>query len=397
MIQRETYMERLYGFKDKHLIKIVTGVRRCGKSTLLEMFRDRLKQEGIQDEQILWLNFEDFALSDLTDPRRLHEHVLANMASEGKTYVFLDEIQMVKDFPRVVDSLFLRRNLDLYLTGSNACLLSHEIATLLSGRYVEVPMLPLSFREVVDYQGNRTELSRKYADYLRFSSFPYALELDGSQRKIDDYLAGIYHAVLIKDIVTRLGSAEVLLIESLVKFLFDNIGSLFSIKRIADTLTAEGRKISAPSVEKYLDALTDSYVMYRASRYDVKGRQHLKLNEKIYACDMGLRAWLLGRRASDVGHVLENVVYLELRRRGFDVYVGRLDAWEVDFVALRNGLPEYFQVTASIRDQAVFEREVRPLEKIADHYPKWLLHLDEDAPADHNGIRCMNALEYLLR
>ena len=186
------------------------------------------------------------------------------------------------------------------------------------------------------------------------------------------------------------------MVERLVRFLFDNVGSLFSTKRIADTLTSEGRKISAPSVEKYLDALCDSYILYRASRYDVKGRQHLKINEKIYACDMGLRAWLIGRRASDTGHVLENIVFLELRRRGFDVYVGRLDAWEVDFVALRNGTPEYFQVSASIRDEAVFEREVRPLEKIHDHYPKWILHLDEDAPTDHNGIRCMNALDFLL-
>jgi predicted AAA+ superfamily ATPase len=322
-------------------------------------------------------------------------------------YIFLDEIQKVPEFERAVGGLYIRDNVDIYVTGSNAHMLSGEIATLLSGRYVEIPMLPLSFKEYVSAfpEPARGEwaaagLSRRYRDYLLNSSFPYTLELEGNRGAIRDYLGGIYSTVVLKDVVARKNISDVFMLESVIRFVVDNIGNLSSTKKIADSIgnaaTSAGRKISVHTVETYLTALTDSYILYRARRYDVKGKQHLKTGDKYYLADLGLRYYLLGSEGADQGRMLENVVFLELRRREYEVCIGKEDAAEVDFVAVKNGSPEYYQVALTVRDKPTLERELAPLDKISDHNPKYLITLDDDPPASYNGIRQVYALDWLL-
>ena len=395
-IERTEYLERLVRWQDKQIIKVITGIRRCGKSTLMEQFQNRLIASGVSPEQIIAVNLEDYAFEELLDPRKLHAYVLERLPERGKAYVFLDEVQNVRDFQRVVDSLFIRKNIDLYITGSNAYMLSGELATLLTGRYITIEMLPLSFAEYVAWTGDRSDLPRKYAQYLERSSFPYATELDGDIKAIDEYLRGIYSTVVLKDVVGRLKSADPMMLESLLRFVFSSIGSRLSTKKIADTLTSMGRKIDVRTVERYLSAFIDSYILYQAKRYDVKGKQHLKTLEKYYVADIGLRYMLLGRKHADVGHVLENVVYLELVRRGYDVSVGKVDDMEVDFVAENSEGTVYFQVAATVREESTLERELRVLQKIHDNYPKYLLTLDEDPEADFEGIRKKNVLDWLL-
>lgn len=395
-VERKEYLDKLIAFREKKLIKIVTGVRRCGKSTLMEMYQDYLIANGVSQEQIVAVNFEDFDFDELKDPAKLHAYIKARLVEGKTTYVFLDEIQHVADFPRVVDSMYIKKNVDLYLTGSNSYMLSSEIATLISGRYVEIAMLPLSFREYVSSTGSQLELPRKYAEYLENSSFPYTLELKGQPKEIDDYLKGVYSTIVLNDVVARRKITDPMMLQSVVRFLFANIGNQLSTKKVADTMNSDGRKIDVKTVEKYLDALMESYIVYQAKRYNVRGKQYLKTLEKYYVVDIGMRYMLLGSRAFDVGHVLENVVYLELLRRGYQVYVGKVDELEVDFVAMDHKSMIYYQVAATVRDAQTLERELASLQKIPDHYPKLILTLDEDPEADYDGIRRINALNWLM-
>ena len=395
MIERKEYMNRLIANRDKQVIKVITGIRRCGKSTLLAMFQQYLAEDGVMSENIISVNFEDYDNRKLCDSGALHDYVIARMAAKGKTYVFFDEVQNVPEFQRVVDSLYLRKNLDLYLTGSNAWLLSGELATLLSGRYVKIEMLPLSFREYVSASGPG-ELSRKYIKYLENSSFPGALEFAENQKSIRGYLQGVHDSVVLKDVVGRYKVSDTMMLESLIRFAFDNIGSQLSTKSISNAMNADSRKIDVKTVERYLRALMDSYILYQAKRYNVKGKQYLKTLEKYYAVDIGLRYLLLGSRNADVGHILENVVYLELLRRGYQVYIGKVDELEVDFVAMDQSGTTYFQIAATVREKTTLERELTPLLKISDHYPKYILTLDEDPDADYEGIRKIRALDWLI-
>lgn len=395
-LQRTEYLKKLIAFRDKNIIKIITGIRRCGKSTLMEIYQDYLRAQGVQEEQILAINFEDFDFRGLRDPERLHAYVKERMVPGKMTYVFLDEIQHVADWQEVVDSFHIKKNLDIYITGSNAYLLSSEIATLISGRYVEIKMLPLSFREFVQATNGEANLPRSYREYIENSSFPYALELKGQPRELRDYLEGIYHTVVVKDLAARKKIPDVMMLESVARFVFDSIGSPLSTKKIADTMTSAGRKIDVKTVEKYVDALMESFIVYQAKRYNIRGKQYLKTLEKYYVVDIGLRYMLLGSRSTDVGHILENVVYLELLRRGYDVYVGKVDDLEVDFVAMDTRRIYYFQVAASVRDESTLKRELAPLQKISDNYPKVILTLDEDPEGDYEGIRRINALEWLM-
>lgn len=396
LIERKEYLNKLEAWKNKRLIKVITGVRRCGKSTLMEMFQEQLKKEGVAESQILSVNFEDYDFYDLRDPAKLYAYIQERIDANSMNYIFLDEVQHVADFPRVVDSLYIKKNIDLYLTGSNAYMLSGEIATLLSGRYVEISMLPLSFREYVESMGDRRELGRKYTDYLQNSSFPYTLELRDNAKEIRTYLDAIYNTVVVKDITARKKISDTLMLESVTRFLFDNIGNPLSSKKIADTMTSAGRKVDVKTVEKMIEGLTESFILYRAGRYNIKGKQYLKTMEKYYVVDIGLRYALLGSRGVDVGHILENVVYLELLRRGYAVYVGKVDEQEVDFVAMDDTGCRYYQVAATVREQTTLQRELAPLQKVQDHYPKLLLTLDEDPEADYDGIRRVNVLDWLL-
>ena len=370
-ISRDDYLNKLIAFKDKQLIKVITGIRRCGKSTIMEIYQDYLQKEmNVTKKQIIAINLEDYDFYDLRDPKKLYAYIKERLLPDQMNYIFLDEIQQCEDFPRVVDSLYIKNNVDLYVTGSNANMLSSEIATLLSGRYVEIKMLPLSFKEYVESTGNENDLQRKYTTYLENSSFPYALELAGHPKEIRDYLDGIYNTIIVKDIAQR--------------------------HKITDTMMSDGRKIDVRAVEKYLAAFMESYVIYQAKRYNIKGKQYLKTLEKYYVADIGLRYMLLGSRSTDVGHILENVIYLELIRRGYDVYVGKLDDLEVDFVCMDQKRTIYYQVAATVRDEKTLKRELLPLQKIHDHYQKILLTLDEDPEADYEGIRRINALDWLI-
>ncbi|HQI03896.1 MAG TPA: ATP-binding protein [bacterium] len=395
MIKRDMYLKKLIGFKDHPLIKVITGIRRCGKSTLLELYREYLLENGVKNDQIISINFEDMNFSNLDDAQKLHDFVGSRLKKNAKNYVFLDEIQKVADFQKAVDGLYIKKNVDIYITGSNAHLLSGELATLLSGRYVEIEMLPLSFKEYIEFAG-KNDLSRKFADYVRYSSFPFAVYLNNDAGKVRDYLSGIYNTVILKDVVAKKKIADILMLESVVRFMFDNIGSLLSTKKIADTMTSDGRKISTHTVESYISALIDSFIIYRAKRYDVKGKQYLKTNDKYYICDIGLRSFLLGNKGGDAEYVLENVIYLELLRRGYDVYVGKVKDKEVDFVAIKQDTVEYYQVALTVRDENKLRTELASLEAISDHNPKYLLTLDDDPPANHNGIKQINAIDFLM-
>ena len=395
-LERTEYLQKLIAFRDKHIIKIITGIRRCGKSTLMEIFQDYLKANHVEKAQILAVNFEDFDYRELRDAEKLHAYVKGHMAKDKMTYLFLDEIQHVESWPDVIDSLYLRKNLDIYITGSNAYLLSSEIATLISGRYVEIRMLPLSFKEYVKARGGEDNLARRYREYIEYSSFPYTLELAGQPKEIRDYLESIYHTIVVKDLAVRKKIPDVMMLESVARYLFDNIGNTVSTKKIADTMTSDGRKIDVRTVEKCVEALTECFIFYQAKRYNVKGKQYLKTLEKYYAVDVGLRYMLLGSKAIDAGHILENVVYLELLRRGYDVYVGKVDELEVDFVAMDDQRVTYYQVAATVREENTLQRELKSLQKINDHYQKLILTLDEDPEADYEGIRRVNVLDWLM-
>ena len=396
IIQRKEYLDKLISFKDKQLIKVITGIRRCGKSTLMEIYQDWLRQNGVDDEQIISINFEDMDYEELTDYRKLYAWLKERISGEKMTYIFLDEIQNVEKFPKVVDSIYIKKNVDVYITGSNAHMLSSEIATLISGRYVQIKMLPFSFKEYVESTGSMNDRGIKYTEYLENSSFPYAIEFNGQPDAIRDYLDGIFNTIMVKDIMNRKKINDPMMLKSVLRFIFDSIGSPMSSKKIADTMTSDGRKIDAKTVERYLEALTESYVIYPAKRYNIKGRQYLKTLGKYYIVDIGMRFMLLGSRKTDAGHILENVIYLELLRRGYDVYIGKIDEFEVDFVAENSRGITYFQVALSVRDEKTLERELRPLIAIRDHYPKLILTMDEDPEAQYDGIRRINARDWLL-
>ena len=396
LLQRKEYLDKLIAFRDKQIIKIVTGIRRCGKSTLLRLYQDWLKAQGVSENQIISINFEDMDYEELTDYKKLYAYLKERLVRDNMTYIFLDEIQHVDNFPKVVDSLYIKEKVDIYMTGSNAYMLSSEIATLISGRYVQIEMLPLSFREYMESTGSMDDRGVKYTEYLENSSFPFTLELKGHPDEIRDYLEGLYNTIVVKDIVNRKRITDTMMLKSVLRFVFDNIGNPLSSKKIADTMTSDGRKIDVKTVEKYLEALSESYIIYQAKRYNIKGKQYLKTLEKYYVVDIGLRFMLLGSRQVDAGHILENVIYLELLRRGYNVYVGKIDTFEVDFVAQNRKGTAYFQVALTARDEKTLERELRPLQAIRDHYPKVLLTMDEDPEAQYDGIRRLNARDWLL-
>ena len=363
---------------------------------LLEIYQDYLKNQGVTDQQIIAINFEDLDYEELTDYKKLYSYLKERLVPGKMTYIFLDEIQNVNDFPKVLDSLYIKKNVDIYVTGSNAYMLSSEIATMISGRYVQIEMLPLSFKEYMESTGNMNDRGIKYTEYLENSSFPYALQLKNQPNEIREYLEGIYNTIVVKDIVYRKNITDTMMLKSVLKFVFDNIGSPLSSKKIADTMTSSGRKISPKTVEKYLEAFCESYIVYPAKRYNIKGKEYLKTLEKYYIVDIGMRYMLLGTQKVDTGHILENVVYLELLRRGYKVFVGKVDQFEVDFVAQNSKGIEYYQVALTVRDEKTLERELRPLKAIQDHYPKVILTMDDDPEMQYEGIRRINARDWLL-
>ena len=398
-IERTEYLDWLKSWKEKQIIKVVSGVRRCGKSTLFDIYKDWLIKNGVSKEQIISINFEDIEFEQLTEYHALYECIKKRLITDKMNYIFLDEIQHVPQFEKTVDSLFLKNNCDVYITGSNAYFMSGELATVLTGRYVELKMLPLSFKEFCSgfKEQNAMSNAQKFNLYLEQGSFPYLTKFKSTKREINDYLRDIYNSVMLKDIVARLKITEVATLENVTKFLLHNIGNIVSVSKIANTLKSQGKGADQKTVDKYLRGLTDSLLLYEAQRYNLKGKMFLSTNSKYYAVDIGLRNMLVKGSESDIGHILENIVFLELKRRGYNVYVGQLDDGEIDFVAIKDGDTSYYQVAATSLDENTLKRELAPLKKVSDNYPKYLLTLDEIfGKADYEGIKKINVLDWLL-
>lgn len=404
MIERKEYLKKLIAWKDEQVIKVVTGIRRSGKSTLLDLYKQYLKGHGVGGEQIVSVNFEELENEVLQDYRALYAYLTERLCRGKMTYIFLDEVQKVEGFERVVDSLYIKENVDVYITGSNSWLLSGELVTLLSGRYVEINMLPFSFSEFYESRGGGDE-DRLFAEYLSDGAFPYIATMDRTKEKVDMYLEGIYNTVIVKDVEERRSRKEdpnrrkvtdIALLKNISKFLANCVGSPISVKKIADYITSSGRKVSPNTVDDYIEALTEAYIFYRAERYDVEGKQLLKQNGKLYIVDLGLRRYLLPKRNYDLGYSLENIVFLELVRRGYRVNIGKAGNAEIDFVAGKDDILEYYQVSASLIEQTTFEREIAPLRKIGDNYPKKILTLDRFTPGNYEGIEVINAIDWLL-
>ena len=397
LIQREQYLEFLRRHKDQDVIKVVSGVRRCGKSTLFELFKQELLASGVKANQIISINFEDLEYEPLQEYHALHEYIVERLIPDIPMYVFLDEVQHVVQFEKVVGSLFIKPNVDIYITGSNAYFMSSDIATLLTGRYVQIEMLPLSFKEFHSVYSQQNLLDMDiYNLYIEHSSFPRLVHVEDDE-SIDEYLESILNTVVLKDIVTRLKITDVPLLLDIIKYLLANIGSLINPTKIANTLTSYGRKTDNKTVEKYLQGLKDGLLIYEVDRFDVKGKALLQRNAKYYVVDSAFRKFLLSRTDSDRGHILENIVYLELIRRGYRVYVGHLQNGEIDFVAKKPHRLEYYQVSYTVMEDTTLRRELSPLEQLDDNYPKYLLTMDVLHKTDnHNGIEQKNVLDWLL-
>ena len=397
MIQRDVYLKKLLDFKDKDLIKIVTGIRRCGKSTLFDIYINYLKEQGIQEKQIIQINLEsqDYNFENYIE---LYNYIKERIEKKKKNYVFIDEVQLIENFQKAIDSLYINKNIDLYITGSNAYLLSGELATLISGRYIEIKMLPLSFREYMSAFDENIDKQEKLLDYLKYGSLPLTVELFKTDPDlIESYIDGVFSTVIYKDVMQKNNINNKMLLESIIKYIFNNIGSPISTKKISDTLTSINRATSNHTVENYISALIDAFLLYKVDRFDTKVKEVLSSGYKYYVVDMGFRAHMLGKKAGqDMGHILENIVYLELLRRGYKVYTGKVNNLEIDFVAEnKNGL-EYYQVSLTTRDEKTLERELRPLQKTGDFYPKYLLTADRDLDADYEGIKKINVIDWLL-
>ena len=404
MVQRKEYLDQLINWRDEQVIKVVTGIRRCGKSTLLLQFQQWLKENEVTDEQIVSVNFEELEYEELLDYKKLYQYLKERLVSGKTTYIFLDEIQKVSSFEKVVDSLYVKPNVDLYITGSNAYMLSGDLATLLTGRYVEIKMLPLSFGEFLSMTGLEPE--QGFSEYLRSGGMPYIAAMNRTDEKVSTYLEGIYNTVIVKDIEDRQARKEsdpskrkitdIALLKTIAKYLASVIGNPVSVRSITDYLISNGRKISPNTVNDYVEALTESFIFYPAERFDIVGKQLLKANRKMYIVDLGLRNHILPRRSYDLGFSLENMVYFELLRRGYKVTIGRVGNTEVDFVAEKQGAYEYFQVTADMRAKETFDREIRPLENIRDNYEKTILTMDRLTPGNYNGIQVRYLLDWLI-
>lgn len=404
MVQRKEYLDQLINWRDEQVIKVVTGIRRCGKSTLLLQFQQWLKENEVTDEQIVSVNFEELEYEELLDYKKLYQYLKERLVSGKTTYIFLDEIQKVSSFEKVVDSLYVKPNVDLYITGSNAYMLSGDLATLLTGRYVEIKMLPLSFGEFLSMTGLEPE--QGFSEYLRSGGMPYIAAMNRTDEKVSTYLEGIYNTVTVKDIEDRQARKEsdpskrkitdIALLKTIAKYLASVIGNPVSVRSITDYLISNGRKISPNTVNDYVEALTESFIFYPVERFDIVGKQLLKANRKMYIVDLGLRNHILPRRSYDLGFSLENMVYFELLRRGYKVTIGRVGNTEVDFVAEKQGAYEYFQVTADMTAKETFDREIRPLENIRDNYEKTILTMDRLTPGNYNGIQVRYLLDWLI-
>ncbi|MFA7410870.1 MAG: ATP-binding protein [Tissierellaceae bacterium] len=399
MKDRDLYLNRLIEYRDKPLIKVITGIRRCGKSTLLSLYERYLLETGVAEENIIRMNFESFVFDDITNYRDLHSHIIGLIKNaHDKYYILLDEVQQIHSWEKVINSFLVDINADIYITGSNAYLLSSELSTLLSGRYVEIKMQPLSFKEYLDFIDCQDKLKfhEHFNSYLQYGGLPTVVQLIDYPSTIGPFLEGIYNTVLIKDVIDRNAVRDSALLEGILRFIASNVASIVSTKKIANYLSSNGRKSTADTIDNYLKMLENAFIIYRANRYDLKGKMFLKTLGKYYMVDMGIRNQLTGLRNTDYGHILENIVFLELIRRGYEVYIGKIGELEVDFVAMKADEKIYYQVSATIMDQNTRDRELKSLQAITDNYPKYILTMDQSIYKDYDGIRVKNIIDFLL-
>lgn len=404
MIERKEYLNKLKKWKDDSIIKVLTGIRRCGKSTLLLQFQNYLLDNAIEKEQIITINFEDLQYEELLDYKVLYKYINERLLSDRMNYIFLDEIQKVESFEKVVDSLYIKDNVDIYITGSNSYMLSGDLATLLTGRYVEISLLPFSFKEFLEV--NKMEREQGFTQYLKIGGMPYVAQMNQDYEKIDMYLEGIYNTVIVKDIEDRQRRKEknpnkrkitdINLLKAIAKYLSSTIGSMISVKNVTNYLISSGTKVSPNTVSDYMDALSESFIFYPVERFDIIGKQVLKTNNKWYLVDLGIRSYILPRKEYDLGFSLENIIYFELLRRGYKVNVGKFGVNEIDFVAQKHGTITYYQVTASMIAEETFNREMKPLKNIKDNYQKIILTLDNLTVGNYEGIEVINAIDWLL-
>lgn len=405
MVKRKEYLNKLIEWKNEQVIKVVTGIRRCGKSTLLLQYQDYLRENGVSDEQIISLNFEELENEDLLDYKVLYSYIKERLCKDNMTYIFLDEIQNVSSFEKAIDSLYVKDNTDVYITGSNSYLLSGELATLLTGRYVEISMLPLSFAEYKELTDKSADDA--FSEYMRYGGMPYVAAMSKTEEKVNTYIEGIYNTVVVKDIEDRQKRREtdpdkrkindIALLKTIAKYLSSVVGSPVSVKSVTDYLTSNGRRVSPNTVDDYMDALAESYIFYPAERFDIVGKEILKSNKKWYIVDLGIRNHILPRKNYDLGFSIENIVYFELLRRGYKVNIGKYANSEVDFVAQKNGVLTYFQVTADMTNESTFEREIAPFRNIKDNYEKIVLTLDKFSVGNYEGIKVINLIDWLLK
>ena len=399
MISRDNYLERLKAFKDNKLIKVITGIRRCGKSTLLELFKEYLKGKGVSDDNIIHINLELRKYDDVRDYKTFYNLITEKIKNNDRCYLLIDEIQQVDKWEKAINSMNVEFNVDIYITGSNAYLLSSEISTLLSGRYVEIKMLPLSFKEYLefDHLPHDWTLEDKFNQYLKFGSLPAVPTLPQDNTTINEFLLGIYNTVIVKDVISRNNIKDIGLLEQIVKYVVANTGNIISANKISGYISSQGRgeTTKATTVSNYLDMLEKAYIIYPVKRYDIKGKEQLKNLAKYYVVDTGIRNMLMGYSDSDFGHVLETIVYLELIRRGYQVFIGKWYELEVDFIAVKQDEKKYYQVCLTLMDEKVKERELAPLKAIPDNYEKTILSMDKTYITDYEGIKFENIIDFL--
>lgn len=399
MIERKEYLKQLLSWKDQSIIKVLTGIRRCGKSTILKLYQEYLLNNGIDPSQIISINFEELEYEDLQDYKKLYQYIKDRLVENKMMYIFLDEIQNVPSYEKVVDSLHVKENIDIYITGSNSYIFSGQLATYLSGRYIEIPILPLSFKEVYNPQTDKEEAFQKY---IKTGGFPYINQIQLQNEQIDMYLEGIYNTVIVKDIEERINRknsksvTDIALLKAISKYLSSVVGSPVSIRSITNYFKSNERKTSPNTISNYVEALCESYLYYPVEVMDVSGKEVLKSNKKYYIVDPGIRNYILPKQFYDLGFTIENIVYLELLRRRFNVNIGRNGRTEVDFIAKRNDVYTYIQVTASLVDENTFNREIRPLKQIEDNYEKIILTLDRYTLGNYEGIKVINIIDWLL-
>lgn len=399
MIERKEYLKQLLSWKDQNIIKVLTGIRRCGKSTILKLYQEYLLNNGIDPSQIISINFEELEYEDLQDYKKLYQYIKDRLVENKMMYIFLDEIQNVPSYEKVVDSLHVKENIDIYITGSNSYIFSGQLATYLSGRYIEIPILPLSFKEVYNPQTDKEEAFQKY---MKTGGFPYINQIQLQNEQIDMYLEGIYNTVIVKDIEERINRknsknvTDIALLKAISKYLSSVVGSPVSIRSITNYFKSNERKTSPNTISNYIEALCESYLYYPIEVMDISGKEVLKSNKKYYIVDPGIRNYILPKQFYDLGFTIENIVYLELLRRRYNVNIGRSGRTEVDFIAKKNDVYTYIQVTASLVDENTFNREMRPLKEIEDNYEKIILTLDRYTLGNYEGIKVINIIDWLL-